>query len=485
MNDFFTPWQRRSVGNLLTALLWVAAGTVVLWLLVKLAAAVAFLQPVLIPFAVATVLAFFLEPVVRLLCARTRLSRTAAVSVLLGGILLAVAAVGTWALPRLYRSSARMVHDLPAFARQAQGRLTALVGSTGRSLERMQQVLPPAPTPAPLAAAPAPGAAPVPVNPAEAGEPAPLAGDLNGDGKLDTGDVQDWLQEQLPKLGEQAPALLKRVGELFFRAVGGFLGAFGVLLNAIIIPIYLFFLLTESRAIAQKWTDYLPMRDGHAKQETVSVLQEIHGYLVAFFRGQLLVSTIDAVLIGGSLWLFLGLNFSLFIGVLVLFLTFIPYLGILICYVPALFIAVVQFGDWQHPLYVVLIMFGVQTLESTVIAPKIVGESTGLHPLTVIVSVFAWSALLEGPIGALLAVPLTASLKVLMRRFVWERARERARVLPTAKVLPVLRAGDRDRFGDGDPDIEAVPAAVAHPKEAPAAPAGAASANPAGGGKTG
>ena len=152
---------------------------------------------------------------------------------------------------------------------------------------------------------------------------------------------------------------------------------------------------------------------------------------------------------------------------------------------PALLIAVVQFGDWQHPLYVVLIMFGVQTLESTVIAPKIVGESTGLHPLTVIISVFAWSALLEGPIGAILAVPLTASLKVLMRRFVWERARERARVLPTAKVLPVLRAGDRDRFGDGDPDIEAVPAAVAHPKDAPAAPAGAASTNPPGGGKTG
>ncbi len=484
MNAFFNAWQRRSVGNILTFFAWVGAGAVALWLLVKLGKAIAFLQPVLIPFAVATVLAFLLEPVVRFLCARTRLSRPAAVSVLLGGILLAVAALGVWAVPRLYRSSARMVHDFPAFAHQAQERLSALAGSTGRGIEKIQTALPPAPTPAPLASAPAPGAAPAPVDPA--GAQAPLAGDLNRDGRLDAGDLQDWFQEQLPKLGEQAPALLKRAGELLLSALGRFLGAFGVLLNAIIIPIYLFFLLSESRNIGQKWVDYLPLKDGHAKQEAVSILQEIYGYVVAFFRGQLLVSTIDAVLIGGGLWLFLGLNFSVFIGVLVLFLTFIPYLGILICYVPAVLIAIVQFGDWQHPLYVVLIMFGVQTLESTIIAPKIVGESTGLHPLTVIVSVFAWSALLEGPIGALLAVPLTASLKVLMRRFVWERARERARVLPTEKVMPVLRAGDRDRFGDGDPDIEAVPAAVAHPGDAPAAPAGAGTANPTtGGGKTG
>ena len=458
MPSFFSSWQRRSIGNILTYFTWVAAGVVSLALLVTLAKAVAFLQPVLLPFAIAIVLAFFLEPVVQLLCARTRLSRTAAVSALLGGILLLAAALGTWAVPRLYQSGARMVHDLPAFARQAQERLVSIVGSSQKRLEQLNGMIP--------------GGSPAP---AAAGEQ--KAGGA-ADNKLDAGDLRDWLQEQLPKLGEQAPALLQRVGNVLLGAMGGFLGAAGVLLNAIIVPVYLFFLLTESRSISQKWMDYLPMRDGHAKQEAVSILQEIYGYVVAFFRGQLMVSAIDAVLIGGGLWLFLGLNFSVFIGVLVLFLTFIPYLGILICYVPAVLIALVQFGDWQHPLYVVLIMFGVQTLESTVIAPKIVGESTGLHPLTVIISVFAWSALLEGPIGAILAVPLTASLKVLMRRFVWERAREKSRLLPTDKVLPVLRAGDRDRFGDGDPDIEAVPAAVARPKDAPMAPAGAGTTHP-------
>ena len=53
-------------------------------------------------------------------------------------------------------------------------------------------------------------------------------------------------------------------------------------------------------------------------------------------------------------------------------------------------------------------------------APKIVGESVGLHPLTVIFSVLFWSLLIGGFLGSLLAVPLTASIKVLFRRYIWE-----------------------------------------------------------------
>ncbi len=65
-------------------------------------------------------------------------------------------------------------------------------------------------------------------------------------------------------------------------------------------------------------------------------------------------------------------------------------------------------------------MFVTQTLESTIISPKIVGDSVGLHPVTVILSVFGWSLLLGGPIGAVLAVPLSATVKVLLRRYIWE-----------------------------------------------------------------
>jgi predicted PurR-regulated permease PerM len=65
----------------------------------------------------------------------------------------------------------------------------------------------------------------------------------------------------------------------------------------------------------------------------------------------------------------------------------------------------------------------VQQINSLVTSPRIVGDSVGLHPLTVIFSVLFWSLLIGGFLGALLAVPLTASIKVLFRRYVWEKRR--------------------------------------------------------------
>ncbi|NBZ97086.1 MAG: AI-2E family transporter, partial [Proteobacteria bacterium] len=73
------------------------------------------------------------------------------------------------------------------------------------------------------------------------------------------------------------------------------------------------------------------------------------------------------------------------------------------------------------PLYVLLIFTATNWLEGIFISPKIVGNSVGLHPMTVILSVMAWTIVLGGLLGALLAVPLTATLKVLLRRYFWDR----------------------------------------------------------------
>lgn len=63
----------------------------------------------------------------------------------------------------------------------------------------------------------------------------------------------------------------------------------------------------------------------------------------------------------------------------------------------------------------------VQQVDGLFVTPKIVGERVGLHPVTVIFSVFFWTLLLGGLLGAILAVPLTAASKVLLKRYIWER----------------------------------------------------------------
>jgi predicted PurR-regulated permease PerM len=78
----------------------------------------------------------------------------------------------------------------------------------------------------------------------------------------------------------------------------------------------------------------------------------------------------------------------------------------------------------------------VSNLDGFLIAPRIVGDAVGLHPVTVIVSVFLWTLLFGGLLGALLAVPLTATLKVLLKRYVWERTIARKKV-----TVPVMDGG--------------------------------------------
>jgi len=145
----------------------------------------------------------------------------------------------------------------------------------------------------------------------------------------------------------------------------------------------------------------------------------------------MLVAFIDGILVGIALWIF-GLPYALVIGLAMAVLGVIPYIGNIICLIPACLIAFVHFGHidnqnflgsspWAYVLAVVAIFLVVQQINSLLTAPKIVGDSVGLHPMTVIFSMLFWSLLLGGFIGALLAVPMTAAIKVLFRRYIWER----------------------------------------------------------------
>ena len=434
MKNYPTAWQRRVLWTVFTYLGIVVGGAVALAIIGLFGRAVAFFQPVLLPFALAAVLAYLLEPLVRMFTSRTRLSRTWAVLVVFLLIALALGMLGVAIVPRVYHSTAQMVQGAPEYARKAQARVLSLLDASEQRLAKLNAILPgakssssPAPSPSPEPSA-SPAASPE-ASPAASPEAADKGGenkdkdkDKDGGSASDVfqpNGIRNYIQKQLPTLEGKVPAVLDSIWHLLINSLGGVLGAAGALLDAVIIPVYLYFLLVESRNIARHWNEYLPIRDSPFKKEVVSVLLEINGYIVAFFRGQLVVSTIDGILIGGALAI-LGLDFSFFVGLLVVVLTFIPYLGIILCYIPAILIAIIQYGDLWHPLYVVAIMFGVQTLESTIISPKIVGDSVGLHPVTVILSVFGWGLLLGGPIGAVLAVPLSATVKVLLRRYVWE-----------------------------------------------------------------
>jgi len=453
MKEYPTVWQRKTMWAALTALFVVFLIVIVGAVIWAGANIISFLQPILIPVAIAIILTYLLNPLVTKMC-RGGLGRTKAVALLFAIAFLGLGGLVAWLVPTISLQSANFAKELPAYTERARDRVVDLIyrynrafgmpgGTRGTSgsptasfIDWLLGSPPPTtqPTPRPTAS---PAATPPQAIPPSTETIGP------NPSKLTTADrqrIQAYVEKQIPNLQRALPTLMEKLWDILKKSIGGFLGVTGFLLSLVLVPIYLFFLLKESPRIQSRWKDYLPLRASPLKDEVAEVLSEINNYVTAYFRGQLLVCLVDGVLIGTALTLF-GLNFAPLIGLLVVVLTMVPYIGIIVCWVPAVLIAVFQWGDWSHPVGVTLIFIVVQNLEGIFYAPRIVGNSVGLHPMTVIVSVFVWGLIIGGVLGPLLAVPLTATIKVLLARYVWGR-RLREQVMESVEEVPVVRESE-------------------------------------------
>lgn len=231
------------------------------------------------------------------------------------------------------------------------------------------------------------------------------------------------------------------------------------LIGTVMVPVFLFYFLLESEKISSNWHTILPLRRSHFRIEVVETLQQINGYIISFVRGQMLVSVIDGILLGIALKI-LGLPYAVTIGFTAAVLGIIPYIGMISTSIPAMLIAWFTWNDINYVLGVAAIFFGISQFDGWVIQPRVVGNRVGMHDLTVMFSVLFWSLVLGGVVGALLAVPLTASIKVIFMRYVWpslqtgkrRRQRRAFRELTRAAASPHAE-GDG---GGGEPASAAV-----------------------------
>jgi len=417
MKNLPTTFQKNALWTAVTALSLTLIGALAIGLIYLGTQVLGFLQPILVPFAVAGVLAYLLEPGVAWL-ERRGLNRQPSVLLAFGLFTLGLIGLGWWAVPKIGEQTANLAKKVPAYTLKAR---TAVVDFTARvEKEYGLSLLPhlPADTATPETTTPATTDAAA-ISTTMAGEETAFDIDFK---TLLTG---EWVKTTLP-------TVLRNVGKFISSSVGGFLGVFGFMLSFIIVPLYLYYFLIESAKIKQQWSDYLPLRASAFKDELVACLMEINTYLIAFFRGQLFVSVINGLATGAGLMI-IGLDFGLLIGLALCIAGIIPYLGIALCWIPAVVIGAVQGGSslipgdpwWALPLAVTIIFIVVQQIDALFITPRIVGEAVGLHPMTVIASVLVWGLLLGGLLGAILAVPMTASVKVLFQRYIW-----RARLAP-------------------------------------------------------
>ncbi|WP_181302881.1 AI-2E family transporter [Rhodanobacter sp. PCA2] len=186
------------------------------------------------------------------------------------------------------------------------------------------------------------------------------------------------------------------------------------LTNLVLIPVVAFYLLRDWDRLVAGIDRVLP----RSIEPTIAYLaRESDAVLGAFVRGQLLVMLALGVFYGGALSLIAGLSVGVLIGLVAGLLSFVPYLGFITGFGAAIIAALVQYGDWTHVLIVCAVFIVGQLLEGYVLVPKLVGEKIGLHPVAVIFAVLAGGELF-GFIGVLLALPAASVVMVLLRYLV-------------------------------------------------------------------
>ncbi len=400
-------------------LIWLALTGLSLAVLVGLVAGVVWglgqvlqiLSPVLWPLAVAGVLAYLLDPVVDFL-ERKGASRSKAIVTVFGFALVLLVTLFASVVPQIVSETIQLAERIPSYTVRLEQRIEYWTTHPPPLVQRLLQRQPaPAGTPT--------SAGTNALNSGATNGPAVTSGaaTTNTPSMLSGALSQDSLQSAA---GWAGTALRKAGTWLFGRVASGF----GILAGLALIPVYTFYFLLEKRGISSSWTNYLPVADSGFKNELVFILNSINNYLIAFFRGQVLVAICDGILytIG---FLSIGLPYAVLIGAAAVVLTMIPFLGAIVTCSAALLIAVVQYGDWLHPLLVLGVFGVVQALEGLFISPRIMGGRVGLHPVTILISVMVGTTLLGGLLGGILAIPFTATLRVLMFRYVWGVKRER------------------------------------------------------------
>ena len=194
-------------------------------------------------------------------------------------------------------------------------------------------------------------------------------------------------------------------------AVGGTLDVLLLAAGSLLVPLFGLWLLVEYDRVVRQSSQLVPRRWAGL---VASVAREIDGSLGGWLRGQLAACIALGTLYAAGLSA-VGIRLALPLGVLTGMLAFVPYVGFGTGLVLSLAMAVLDWHGIDRVVAVFAVMLGVQVLDALVVTPRIVGKSVGLHPLEVLVAITA-AGTLFGFLGVLLAVPLGATVKIVLRR---------------------------------------------------------------------
>lgn len=222
---------------------------------------------------------------------------------------------------------------------------------------------------------------------------------------FDSESITQFIAQHLGSSGQ----IIKSIGDKLIGSAGTLISFLSYVL---LIPVITFYLMCDWEVLLFKIRELIPKKH----EETFCTLAKQSDHVLGeFLRGQLLVMLGLGILYALGLSL-LGLEMAIPLGLFAGLVSFVPYLGLIVGVTLAGILAVLQFQDIWHPLGVALVFTIAQSIEATILTPKLVGHRTGLHPVTVMFAILAGGHLF-GFTGILVALPVAAVLNVILSHY--------------------------------------------------------------------
>ena len=195
------------------------------------------------------------------------------------------------------------------------------------------------------------------------------------------------------------------------------LNLFMSLFNLVMVVLYTLFILFDYETITKGWPKLIPQKYRHI---ATSLVDDIEYSMNRYFRGQALVAFCVGVLFSIG-FLIIDFPMAIVLGMFIGALNLVPYLQV-VGFIPTILLAILKAADtggnfWLILLSALIVFAVVQTIQDTILVPKIMGDVTGFNPAIILLSLSVWGSLL-GMLGMIIALPVTTLLVSYYNRYI-------------------------------------------------------------------
>lgn len=226
--------------------------------------------------------------------------------------------------------------------------------------------------------------------------------------------ANDFFYTILQSLQDLSNTLFDNLGQIFSQGITNVTNVVSSVTNVVftlgIFPVILFFLLKDEEKIIKGLLFVTPPT---WRKSLIRIGAEVNLQVGAYIKGQLIVAVANGVMMFVGFTL-IGLNYAVALSVLGGFLSLIPYIGPILTFIPAIFIA--AFDSFTEVLLLLVVWAIIQFAEGNFIEPNVMGKRLNIHPVTIIITLLVMGDLF-GLFGLVFGIPMYAILKVIVIHF--------------------------------------------------------------------